>query len=294
MAEPPDRASYRWLIIVLTAAAGLYAWYPFSQYNRLNDLNQRQLSKASAELRAAVNNAVVTVEEFNRRWNESGEANRPRICDFVRSQPYLEFSACTADRAEQVQWTVSTGVQAVFGPKLEIEAVGAAGEKRRFEYRTDKLLEELAFPDSFALIFVATESGDVFYQDAPTRRQWLRHLRWDEQTFRDTQADLAPTLQIHNIQQLLGGDAAWKPLRSVSSRTTVTLGATAHELYLQPLTLDGAQPINLTIGAVVPRTTIIRDALALGAPVLGVLVFVLLFALLGFPFVKLACLDLHE
>jgi hypothetical protein len=215
-AVPPGRASYGWLIITLAAAAGLYAWYAFGQYNGLNDLNQRQLSNASAELKAAINSAVVTVEEFNRRWEESDKANRPRICDFVRSQPYLELGDCTASgRPDQVRWIVSTGVQAVSGPKLEIEVAGAAGEKRRFQYRTDKLLEELAFPDSFALIFVATEAGDVLYQDAPTRRQWLRHLRWDEKAFRDTQADRPPTLQIHNIQQLLGGDAAWKPLRSV-------------------------------------------------------------------------------
>ena len=103
-----------------------------------------------------------------------------------------------------------------------------------------------------------------------------------------------PALQIHNVQQVLGDEAKWNALRAVSSRTTVALGGTSHELYLQPLRLEGGQPIELVMGGAVPRASVLRDALALGAPMLGVLVFVFLSGLLGFPFVKLACLDKHE
>jgi hypothetical protein len=42
----PDRASYRWLLIALAALAGGYSWYGITQYQRLNDLRQRQLSDA--------------------------------------------------------------------------------------------------------------------------------------------------------------------------------------------------------------------------------------------------------
>jgi hypothetical protein len=301
-AAPPDRASYRWLIITLGVAAGVYAWYATNQYYGLNDLNQRQLSNVGAELKDAVDIAVVNVEVFNRRWQESAgqtTGQTRQVCDFVsdfvKSQPYLELRACEADgRSDSTPSNTVTSVKAIVDPTLTIEASGGGAPRQRFRYRTDKLLRELAFLESFALIFIATDKGEVLYEDAPARRQWLRYLRWDEQTFRDTQAERPPTLHVGDLQQVLGGQATWNTLRSVSSRTSITLGGTTHQLYLQPLTLEGDQRINLIIGGAVPRSFVVRDALALGAPLLGILVFVLLLAVLGFPFVKLACLDPHE
>ena len=292
--ESPGHASYRWLIITLAVGAGVYAWYAISQYDRLNDLNQRQLSNAAAELQAAVDNAVVTVDEFDRRWLESANTSKPSVCDFTRNQPYLVLRDCaTTGKSEAVPWRNFSSARVVLDPALAIE-VSADGERRQFRYRIEELLQELAFPDSFALIFVATDKGVILFEDAPARRQWLRNLRWGEQTFRDTQADRPPALQIHNVRQVLGDEAKWNALRAVTSRTTVELGGTSHELYLQPLRLEGGQPIDLVMGGAVPRASVVRDALALGAPMLGVLVFVFLFGLLGFPFVKLACLDKHE
>ena len=292
--SPRHASSYRWLIITLAVGAGVYAWYAISQYDRLNDLNQRQLSNAAAEVQAAIDNAVVTVDEFDRRWLESANSSRPSVCDFTQNQPYLELRGCpTTGKSEAVRWRSFSSARVVLDPGLAIEVSGE-GERRQFRYRIERLLQELAFPDSFALIFVATDKGVILYEDAPARRLWLRNLRWGEQTFRDAQADRPPALQIHNVRQVLGDEAKWNALRAVSSRTTVALGGTSHELYLQPLRLEGGQPIELVMGGAVPRASVVRDALALGAPMLGVLVFVFLLGLLGFPFVKLACLDKHE
>ena len=56
--------SYRWpfsigLVLVIT-----YTLYVFEQYRDLHDLNQRELANAAQELRAAVDNAIVTVDEL--------------------------------------------------------------------------------------------------------------------------------------------------------------------------------------------------------------------------------------
>ena len=103
--ESPGHASYRWLIITLAVGAGVYAWYAISQYDRLNDLNQRQLSNAAAEVQAAIDNAVVTVDEFDRRWLESANSSRPSVCDFTQNQPYLELRDCaTTGKSEAVRW----------------------------------------------------------------------------------------------------------------------------------------------------------------------------------------------
>jgi len=293
-AESPGRASYRWLAITLAVGAGVYAWYATTQYDRLNDLNQRQLSNAAAEIKAAVDNAVVTVDEFGRRWIDAASKSKPDVCDFARSQPYLDLGDCAPGaQATPVDWNLFSNAQAVLAPTLAIEVTGKR-DRKQFRYRIEKLLQELAFPDSFALIFVATDKGDVLYEDAPTKRQWLRNLRWGEQVFRDAQADRPPALQIHNVRQVLGDDARWNTLRAVSSRTTVALAGTSHELYLQPLRLEGGTPLELVMGGAVPRASVVRDALALGTPMLGVLVFLFLLGLIGFPFVKLACIDKHE
>ena len=291
---PRGSPSYRWLTVVVVVAAGVYAWYAFSQYDRLNQLNHRQLSNAGSELTLAINQALVTVEGFNAKWRSASAAARPRVCSFVNGQPYLELDGCDAGSSpERVEWDLFTSVRADAGTTLGISVTGQTAE-RRFSYRTDKVLQELAFSDSFSLIFVANDKGVVVAQDTPARRQWLRHLRWGEQAFRDSHLDRPPALQIHNIEQLVGGAEAWQQLRSVTSRTTVSLGGVAHELYLQPLVLDDSGAAELIIGGAVPRVDIVRDALALGTSMVGVMSVVVLFGVLGFPFVKLAVLDRHE
>jgi hypothetical protein len=295
MSAQPERLSYRWLTVAVAVALGVYAWYGSTQYDRLNELNHRQLSNAGAELKTAIDNAVATVEEFNRRWAKFPSSKKPPVCSFVRGQPYLELDGCESNNSpEDVTWGRFTTAHAVADSALAIKVEGGTGPSRRFRYRTDKLLQELAFSDAFALVFVTTDEGVVLFEDAPARRQWLRQLRWGEQTFRDAHVDRPPTLQIHNLQQLVGGADAWKRLQSVSSRTTVSLAGVAYQLYLQPLALEGEHSMRLVVGAAVPRATVLQDALALGAPMVGVMAFLVLLALLGFPFVKLAVLDRHE
>jgi hypothetical protein len=302
--ELPRRATYRWLSISLGVAASIYGWYAINQYQQLNDLNQRQLSSAGAEIKTALDNAAETVRQFNDKWMRS--PRRPdimgpwrdndylRVCDFVRSQPYLRLQKCIGGRPEAVEWNEFTTVQWTTDANLQIEVSGPQNEIERFRYRTDRLLRELAFPDGFALIFLADDKGNVLFQDAPSRRRWHRFLRWGEQTFRDAYADRQPALQIHNLQQLVGGEDSWRALSSVTSRTTVELAGTDHLLYVQPLVVNSQSPVTIIVGGAVPRSALVRDALALGGPFLGVLVFLILACAFGFPFVKLACLDRHE
>jgi hypothetical protein len=295
--EQSGRTSYRWLTITLLVAAGAYGWYAIGQYGRLNELNQRQLSNAGAELKLALDTAVETITRFNRKWIDWKTAKKPaprpgegepRVCDFDRSQPYLELEAC-----ENVGWAAFSKIEPTVTPALGIEASG--GESLvRFRFLTDTLLKELAIPDAFSLIFVATEDGRILYQDAPVRRRWLRRLRWGEQTFRDASAERPPIFQVQDLQEVLGGGETWKQLRSVSSQTRIRIGGSMHQLYLHPLVLENGKRTNLVIGGAVPTTLLIRDALALNTYLLGVLVFLLLLGVLGFPFVKLASLDPRE
>ena len=114
MADPAFRASFRWLTITLLVAGGVYAWYALTQYDRLNDLNQRQLSKAAAELKTSLDDSLEIVRRFNDKWKmaraekdkakpahgkggaaagsaTAADSDLPKVCDFVRSQSYLDL-----------------------------------------------------------------------------------------------------------------------------------------------------------------------------------------------------------
>ncbi len=314
------RASYRWLTIALLVAAGAYIWYASGQYGRLNDLNQRQLSNAGVELKTAIDTAVGTATRFklkragweaefakckgNAECEEVQTIAEPKVCDFDDNQPYLDLPSCANDGASAAggstnTWHIPTDVQPVTGPTLGVNISNKDDKEGKntvaFRFRADRLLRELAFPDSFGLIFIANHQGQVLYQDAPGRRRWLRHLRWGEQTFRDGNADRPPSLQLQNVQQLLGGDVdTWNQLRSVSSRTSVQIGGTSHQLYLQPLVLEENQRIDIIIGGAVATRSIFRDALALDTSLVAVLVFLLLLGMSGYPFVKLRFLSPRE
>jgi hypothetical protein len=316
MAAPAFRASFRSLTITLLVAGGVYAWYALTQYDRLNDLHQRQLSKAAAELKTSLDDSLEIVRRFNDKWKvvraekdkakpargkaaaarsaTAADSDLPRVCDFVRSQSYLDLRECGVLPSDDVGWEAFTEAQWTSTSALSLDLRAGSKIVKSFAYRIESLLHELAFPDSFTLLLVATEQGDVLYQDAPVQHRWLRYLRWGERAFRDAHAEMPPSLQIQNLQEIVGGEAAWKKLRTVSSRTSIELGGNVTQLYLQPLVLHSAQPITLVVGGAVPRSSVIRDSLALGPSLLGILVFLVLLGVLGFPFVKLACLDRHE
>ena len=253
MAEPqPDVTPYRWRTIALLVGAAVFASYGINQYGRLNDLYQRELSKTATELQRSVETAVETLTQFDRKWNDSPSV--PKVCDFDQSQPYLDQAECQRDAGPR--WGFGAVVQAVATPTLGVEATDlrdnreTTGSKPRsvsFAFRIDTLFQELAFPDAFTVIFVARDDGVVLYQEAPVQRSWLRHLRWGEQVFRDASAD-SPKIQIRNVQRLFGEGQNWNVLTSVSSRTTVQLGGSPQQLYLHPVTINRANPVNVIVG----------------------------------------------
>lgn len=275
--------SYRWLMGVVLVAVGVYGWYAVTQYDRLNDLNQRELANAAAELKRAIENAYSAVERAAGR--------KLSLCDFDADQPYLQLDvACPEGKGTfgsvKLEGTPRLAITAAYTPE--------AGNSRdvRFLFRTDVFLQELSFPETFALILVAGRDGDVHYQDAPAARRWYRFLRWDEQEFRS--AGVSGSGQVENLKSALGGEAVWSGLQAASSRSTLRLGGARQQLYLQPLALENGHQIDLVVGGAVPSDALIRQALAIDTYFLAGLVCLGLLAVLGYPFVKLASLDWHE
>jgi len=311
---PFGRPSYRWFSIALLVASAFYGWYVMVEYEHLNELNQRQLANTAADLKATLDTAMETVHQFDAKSKNghaaaedddrqpvpaTDEASDPtHLCEFDSSQPYLEVGACTRHESPP-SWPRGATIRAVATPALGIDASVApvAPTEQRdplFHVRADILFKELASVDAFELVFVANEDGIVLAQDAPAGRRWIRYLRWAEQTSRDAKADRSPAIRIQNVQEVVGGKDAWTHLHTVSSRTRVQLGGSAHQLYLQPVGLNIRGWEHLAVGAVMPSNVIVRDALAVDADLLAILLFVVLIGLLGFPFVKLAVIHRHE
>ena len=91
MPTPEDTRSFsfRRPFIVLTVILAVYVAYVVIQYGQLNELNQRELANAAAELNRTVENAFVTVTNAM----EEKTPGDLKECPFDKDQPYLEFSS---------------------------------------------------------------------------------------------------------------------------------------------------------------------------------------------------------
>ena len=284
------RRLYWRLAIALLAAAGVYGWYVTTQYGRLNDRNQRELANATTELKRTIENAVETVTRFNPTSMPDAWA----LCKFDTDQPYLAL--VPPNTCEKFKGPFE-GVEPTATARLGIKAIAAEPKQTiSFVFRTDAVLRELSFPESFGLIFIAKDDGSVLYREAPSKRTWLRHLRWGEQQFRDSGANHYGSLNLAQLGDVFGDDATsgWPRLRSISGRATLRLGGQFHEVYFEPLVLESGETLNLVIGGAVLTQELVRQALAVDSYFLGALIVLLLLAVLGFPFVKLVSLDAHE
>ena len=133
---------------------------------------------------------------------------------------------------------------------------------------------------------MANAKGKVLFQDAPARRRWRQWLRRGEQTLRDSGAGRCAQPRGGSLPDALeGGSPAWTSLSAASTRASLRLGGVWHQAYLQPVIVNGEL---LVVGGVVPRSEVIRDALAFDSFFVAALVFLVLLGVFGFPFIKLA------
>ncbi len=287
--------SARRVALALVLGMSAYAWWVSAQYSQLNALNQLELQDAGAELKRVVENAVVTINTFKPDKDASAGQTQAPACVFDDQQPYLDFVGDCAAETWKYQKATATTAQ---GLRIQAERVTTAGPSATVEWkvRLDTLFAELAFSDAFELIFVADEAGKVLYQNTPRQREWRQLLRWGERTFEDTGARESGGLRIQDMPSLLGKDAVpgWGRLHAVSDRTTVSLGGQSQQLYVQPVGGENGISVRLVLGALVPTQRVVRQALAVDTYFVALLVVVLLLALLGLPFLKLASMSAHE
>lgn len=266
--------SYRWPISIGLVLVAAYTLYVFEQYRDLHDLNQRELAMAAQEVRAAVENAVGTVDELI----EGGDATRNFVCDFDSDQPYL-----TLDPKSGSCKTVKPGGQAKLtaDPTLQI-----AADKAVFSVGVDAILGEMAFPEAFRLVFLANKDGKTLYQEAPGPRRWLRSLRWSDLELRARNPAAAGPIAIRDVKDLTGG----KPVNA-TTRLPADLAGDSYQVYLQPVTVKGME---LLLGGVVPTRELFRRALRVDTYFAAAMALVLLAGFLGIPFVKLWSLNRRE
>jgi hypothetical protein len=291
MASSTGRASYQWLIAAAVAVIAAYAWYVLTRFEHLNELNERQLANAGVELQRTLENALTTVRNFKPVFGDD-----LALCNFDDDQPYLSLESTRCDPSPGSFRVVAMSTK----PLLSILAEPAnphSGDGWRtfsFTFNAAALLDELTFLESIAVVFIADADGRILFEHAPAQRRWRRFLRWGEQRFRDAGADMPPALQIQRFSDVVAGTAnapSWAALSAASRRVTLQLGDVPYLVYVQPLAADG---VPLVIGGAVPRSTVVRDALVIDSSFVAMLIFLLLLATFGFPFVKLASLDRRE
>jgi len=285
-------------VLALVAAGLLYFWWVTTQYEGINQFNQRQLASAALVLQSTIETAVKNVRIYSyvagraAADGTAADADGNQVCTFDNNQPYLSIDDCKS---------LATYTGAFEAPEFSSEHLsviaartGQQAKTLELKLQVAGLLDELSYIDAFDLVFIANGAGVVRYQENPATRRWRSRLRWGERTFRDDTSSQSAGTRLYDVSQLLGADA-WKRAGSVSSRTNVTLGGQPSVLYLQPLAVDSmAGGGSLVLGAVVPSRTLMWRALAMDTYFVALLVCLLLFALLGIPFIKLASLHPHE
>lgn len=284
------------VLITLLVVVGAYAGFAVQQYGRLNDLNQRELANAAAQLKRSLENAVETVKRFtpsDTNELDASATNESPLCRFDRNQPYLAL--VPPDQCAQ-RLGPFTEVEPSTEAPLALTAKTKLAEKVTFRFLAEIVLGELSFPESFGLIFIADEDGRVLYQDAPSKRVWLRHLGWGERHFRDSGSRYDGSAVLSQLKHLFGDDrsSGWTHVSAASGRITAPLAGQDHAVYFEPLTLENGRQLRLVLGGAVPRHSLVRQALAVDSYFLTVLVLLLLLAFLGLPFVKLISLDARE
>ncbi len=266
--------SYRWPLSIGLVLVATYTLYVFEQYRDLHDLNQRELAMAAQELRAAVENAVGTVDELI----EGGEATKDFVCAFDDDQPYL-----TLDPKSGPCKTVKPSGQAKLTDDTTLQI---AADKATFNVGVDVILGEMAFPEAFRLVFLAKKEGKILYQEAPGSRRWLRNLRWSDRELRANNPAAAGSIAIRDVTELMGGKAV-----NATTRLSADLAGDSYQVYLQPVTVNGKE---LLLGGVVPTRDLFRRALRMDTYFVAAMALLLLAGFLGIPFVKLWALNRRE
>lgn len=277
LARLPSYRWPRWVALLLWIA---YLLYAFKQYEDLHRLNQHELALEGREIAIVVRNAIETV-------NKASD-----ICRFDADQPYLELDSpkgCAAFNGGETD----KDAQLLVDGGLVITTKVTVGGTARFRVLLETILAELAFPESFRLVFVANSTGEIIYQEAPQSRRWRRGLSWHEQNFRERTPDEGEGVAITNLGQLFADDdkPTFAQLTAGGSRFGISLGGQWEEVYLQPVAVAGTE---LVIGGLVPKTGLLRRAFQVETYAITLLVFLFFLGLFGSPSIKLYSLDRRE
>ncbi len=280
--------SYRWTTWVAILLVLTYLVYLYQQYDALHNLNQHELALQGRELESIVNNAVGTV----RKADED-------ICGFDTDQPQIELISAQKCKevgglkAEDVRIEVGNGLFIKTGPKTAEARAKGAKPSPEFQVQLDRILDQLAFPEAFQLVFVTTAEGQVIHQESQASSRWRHNLSWQEEKLREPTPGEDEDIVIANLKDLLGSDAkpSFAQLSSAGSHFSLTLGGARQEIYLQPVNFGGQKAV---IGGVAPTGELLRRALQVDTYLIALLVFAFFAGVLGKPFVKFFALDPRE
>ena len=151
--------SRRGLLFAVLGVAALYGWWVASQYQRLTELNQRELADTANELKTTIETAFGNI----RLYDTQGTSKAP-ACDFDLDQPYLELLNKCED--QHTKWT-NPRLELMGGVFVLADRLGVppaqSSSPLRFRFRTDLSLGELPFTERFQRVFVVDTNGTVVH-----------------------------------------------------------------------------------------------------------------------------------
>jgi len=271
-------APLAWVMLLLVVPSLIYVFYVLDQIRALTEGNLRLLGRAATRLEAVLDNAATTVK--NRALDLRF------ACDFVDRQPYLtlvEPGRCeTLQRYESAEVEIETRYDAGRG-RLLLTAVpqGDAGwEGFSFAVELERILHEVPLADHFDLLLLADRRGDVVVQVAGdgAAGHGLRITRIDK------------------LPMVRGGEEplAFAAVQRASLERSVELFDRDHRLFCQPLAVRGGAAGAWALCGLVRSGDTFQQALVVSPILTLILILLLIFGLLTWPFIKLFSLDRRE
>jgi len=280
-----------WALVIVVAPGGVYALRVVKQQHRLTEYRLRTLDTAASRVGTILRNAGTTMNSLKR---DLGYA-----CSFFERQPYLELGAteecgqlgeklesCSAEsmktflvhvRGEVMLWSTATEGIGRFNP----DSIASTPCDFTVRVRLKEILDELPLDGAFDLVAVVDESGRVVEERGTAGLHVAR---------------------VDSVQGTSGEALTIDDLKRTSLQQEVRLFGSRYLLLTHPVRMPASyrtgeegddDPVWVLCGFV-DAGAAFRGAMEVSPVLIMILVLVLVFGLLAWPFIKLLLLGRRE
>jgi len=269
-----------WTALFLLVPLALYTLYVLKRRPEINEYLSRSLKLVADRLETILANTSRNVANLNdqlKRASAERQAAEHLVCTFVDYQQYVGLVEPKSCREI---------VRKALPERLQLQLTG--GEKNSekalvLRVRFDQILRDLPLDREFDYILIADPQGRVAHEAAVTPA-------WEHRR----------ELHFSNISELsdrTAGAISLKLLTSASRLFAVRLGGREYQMFSHPVRIgfSGQRPPETWIlCGFIASSNVASEALMMPSTIILILILLVVFGILPWPFVKLALMGKRE